>query len=263
MIQNDVSPAVEAGQFEVERADVGDADGGAGNGENQRVHRVERAPPRNGGPREEPCDGHADDDTERDGYPRIQEAVHDVLRRLHDHPLVVLEGVGDGERRQCPALADGGEHHAEVGNEREQHHDRQEHDGQGVPAAGQPPALDPRVGERRVVLEADVVPRGEQKQHGEQDHEGGDHDAHAEDAPVHELDDVEVGLGGEDILHAQDERSREVGERPDEDEQRSRDVARRGERQGHRPELPPAPGPDALRRLLERRVDLRRGRRRR
>ena len=103
------------------------------------------------------------------------------------------------------------------------------------------------------------MPRGEQEEHGEHDHEGRDHDAHAEDASVHELDDVEVGLGGEDILHAQDERGREVGERPDEDEQRPRDVARRGERQRHRPELPPAPGPDALRRLLERGVDLREG----
>ena len=240
----------------MEGADVGDADRGAGHGQDQRIDGIQRPAPRHGGPREQPRDGHAHPDADHHRESGVEEAVHDVLRRLHDHALVVLERVGHRQRGQRPALPHRGQRHPDVGDEGQQQEEAQEGDDQRLPRRREPAPLDLRVGQRRVVLDGHVVPGGQQEEDREQHHQRGDHDPHAEDAPVHELHDVEIGLGGQEVLHAQHERGGEVGERPDEDEQRPRHVARRGQRQGDPPELGPAACAHALRRFLERGVHL-------
>src|SRR2546426_9150236 len=53
-----------------------------------------------------PRDRHADGDAHEDGEPRVEEAVHDVLRRLHDDALEIAEGVAQRKRRQRPAPPD-------------------------------------------------------------------------------------------------------------------------------------------------------------
>src|SRR5262250_3775361 len=73
---------------------------------------------------------------------------------------------------------------------------------------------------------------------------------------VHELHDVEIRLRGQEVVHTQHQRRGEVREGPDEDQERAGDVARRRERQRDGQELLPAARADALRRLLQRRVDL-------
>ena len=176
--------------------------------------------------------------------------------RLHDDALEVLERIGQRQRGQRPSAAAGRERHPHVRDEGQEHHQREEAHGRGLPGAGETPALDHGIRQRRVVLEPDPAARDQEEEDGQEHHQRGDDDAHAEDAAVHELHDVEIGLGREQVLDAQDERRGEIGKGPDEDEERARDVARRGERQRHRPELPPAAGAHALRGLLERRVDL-------
>jgi len=221
--------------------------------------RVQRSASRHGGAAEEPRDRdpHGDADPDRD--PRVQEAVEDVLRRLHDHALVVLDGVGHGQRRERPPLAHGRQRHADVRDEGEEQHEGEECHRDRLPGRREPAPGDLRVGERRVILEPHVVAGRQQEEHRQEHHERRDDDAHAEDALVHELDDVEVGLRRQQVLHPEHQRRREVREGPDEDQQRPGDVARRRQRQGHRPELPPAPGAHALGRLLQRRVDLAEG----
>ena len=237
-------------------ADVGDADRGPRNGENQRGQRVHRAPPRRLGPRHDPRHRHPDDETDQDGQPREHERVDDELGRLDAHLPEVVERVVDREGRQRPALADRGEQHADLrhGRHKEQRHE----EANRQPALHRPelPPLHLGVGERAVVLDRHVVARDQHEYDGEDHHQCRDHDAHAEDAPVDELHDVEVGLHGEEILHAHHERRDEVGEGPDEDEQRPRDVAGCRQRQGDVPEAAPSPRPHPGGRFLEGRIDL-------
>ena len=61
------------------------------------------------------------------------------------------------------------------------------------------------------------------------DHDGRDHDPHLEKPAVDELDDVQIRLRGQQIIHANHERRGEVGEGPDEDQQRAGDIAWRGQ----------------------------------
>ena len=240
----------------MERADVGDADGGAGHGEDQRVEPVERLAAGQARAGEDPGDRHADDDAQQDGEARIEEAVHDVLRRLDDHALEEEPRVAHRERRHRPALAHRGERDAEIRDERERQDGGQERHGRRPSQRAQPPPGQARVGQRGVVLDRDVAPRRHQEDDGQRHHERGDHQPHAEQPAVDELHDVEVGLRGQQVVDAQHQRRREVRKRPDEDEQRTRHVARRRERQRDRGELAPAARADGFGRLLQRGIDL-------
>ncbi|MCU0563163.1 MAG: hypothetical protein MUE48_04335 [Desulfobacterales bacterium] len=109
------------------------------------------------------------------------------------------------------------------------------------------------------VLDRHVLLGDDQEQDGHDHHDGRDDDAHLEEPPVDELHDVEVGLRGEQVVDPHHERGGEIREGPDEDQQRPRDVARGGEREGDVPELAQPPGAHALRRLVERGGDLAHG----
>jgi hypothetical protein len=60
---------VEARERDVEGADVGDADGGAGNGQDQRVEAVEQVAARRARASQDPGDGHAEHDAAEHGQP--------------------------------------------------------------------------------------------------------------------------------------------------------------------------------------------------
>ena len=133
------------------------------------------------------------------------------------------------QRRERPALADRGEHDAGLREERcEQEQHEKTH---GKPARDRPqlPALHPRVGEGAVVLDRHIVARDQHEHDGEHHEQRRYHDTHAKDAAVDELRDVEVSLHREQVLHSHDQGRDEVGEGPDEDEQRSGNVAGSGQ----------------------------------
>ena len=69
-----------------------------------------------------------------------------------------------------------------------------------------------------------------------------DDDPHLEEPPVDELDDVEIGLGGQQVRDPHHQRRGEIGESPDEDQQRPGDIAGGGQREGDVPELADPPG---------------------
>ena len=111
--------------------------------------------------------------------------------------------------------------------------------------------LDHRIGEGAVILDRHVLLGDDQKEDRQDHHDGRDHDPHLEEPPVHELDDVQVGLGGQEVRDAHHQRRGEIGEGPDEDQKRPGDVAGGGQREGDVPELADPPGPDALGRLIQ------------
>ena len=146
--------------------------------------------------------------------------------------------------------------HAEVRDERRQHHQRQEADRRGLRRPRQAPAGDPRIGQRRVVLDGHVAAGGDEKEHGQAHHQRRDDDPHAEQPAIDELHDVEIGLRGQQVVDAEHQRRGEIRERPDEDQQGAGHVPRRRQRQRDRAQLGPAAGPHALGRLLQRGIDL-------
>ena len=209
-----------------EGAHVGDADAGPRQGQDQRGQRVEDLPARQLGPGHHPGDGHPHGDADHDRDPRIEQAVDDELGRLEGHPLEVLEGVLHREGGQRPALAEGIEREPQVGDEGQDQDERQEGDRPHLRQGGELLPLDHRIGEGAVVLDRHVLLGDDQKQDGQDHHDGRDHDPHLEEPPVHELDDVQVGLGGQQVGDAHHQRGGEIGEGPDEDQQRPGDVAR-------------------------------------
>ena len=98
-------------------------------------------------------------------------------------------------------------------------------------------ALDLRVRERAVVFDGHILFGDDEKNDRQDDHDGGDDNAHLEKPAVDELDDIQIRLRSEKIIDANNERRGKVGEGPDEDQQRAGDIARGGERKGNVQEL--------------------------
>ena len=103
MIQSPVRARPIRGSSDVKGPDIRDADGRARDGQDQGIEGIEGAAAGQPGAGENPRDGHAHGDAQRDGEAGVEKAVEDVLRRLHDHPLEVLQGVVLGQGRHCPA----------------------------------------------------------------------------------------------------------------------------------------------------------------
>jgi len=123
----------------------------------------------------------------------------------------------------------------------------------------QAPPLHLRVRQGAVVLDGNIVARGQEEHDGQQDQQGRDDDPHAEQAAVHELDDVQVSLGCQQIVDTQHQGGDEICKGPDEDQQGPGDIPGRGERQGDVPGLAPAPRAHALGRLFQGRIHLGQG----
>ena len=230
---------------------VGDADSGPRKGQDQRREGIEEVSPRHFGPGHHPGHGNPDSDTDEDGNPRIEQAVEDELGRLDGHPLEILQGVLHRNGGEGPASAEGIERDAQIRDEGKDQSQHKKSNHPRLAPAGDLLSLDHRIGKGAVILDGHVLLGDDQKEDGQDDHDGRDDDPHLEEPPVHKLDDVQIGLGGKQVVDAHHQRRGEVGEGPDEDQKRPGDITRGGQRKGDVPELPQPPRSHALRRLIE------------
>jgi hypothetical protein len=109
---------------------------------------------------------------DQDRNPGIEQAVDDELGRLERHPLKILQGVFYGKRCQGPALAEGIERDAEVGDEGQDEDQPQEKHHPRPGRRGELLALDHGIGQRAVVLDRDILLGDDQKKNGENHHDG-------------------------------------------------------------------------------------------
>jgi len=73
--------------------------------------------------------------------------------------------------------------------------------------------------ERAIIFDRNVLFRDDQKQDRQDDHDGRDDDSHLEEPAVNKLDDVEIGLGSEQIVDANHQGCCKIREGPDENQE--------------------------------------------
>ena len=243
----------------IEGAQKADAQHHAGDGEGGARGPIEPGPADQLRAQHQIGDGSADDDVDEARQGGVDQGVLDIAKALAEDPRVMGRRVGVRQGAEGPDGGEGEQQQAHMG--RQHQHEDQQHGAIGDPFFV---GLHLAFGEAAaaalfgiVVLARHGARREPHAQHGHDHQHHGNHIAHG----VGDADGghAQIGLGGQHVLHAEEQGRGQIIQHLHEDQRGAGDIAGHGQRQDDAAEEAKARASQILRRLLHAAVDVAHG----